>query len=101
MAGSFRIVASRKLGLENCEFDVTVREGEVLRGETFEIQERGTLWQFVVTGVTLTSSEVVTLKCVTWLVADGAFVGECCNSRAMRKSDRRMFAKVLPSDLQA
>jgi hypothetical protein len=100
MPSKFRIVASRRLGLENCEFDVTVAEGEVLRGETFEITERGTLWQYIVTGIRPAPPDTVTLECVTWLVTDGAFVGEWCESREMKKSERKMYAKAWPPDLQ-
>ncbi len=100
MPSKFCIVASRRLGLENCEFDVAVAEGEVVRGETFEIIERGSPWRYIVTCIRLTGSDIVTLECVTWLVTDGAFVGEWCESRAMRKSERKMFAKALPPDLQ-
>lgn len=99
MASKFRIVASRRLGLETCEFDVTVAEGEVLRGETFIIIDSGSPWQYIVTGIRPAGSDTVTLECVTWLVTNGAFVGEWCDSRAMSKSERKMYAKALPPDL--
>lgn len=98
MPAEFTIVASRRLGLYDCEFEIATVSGEVLRGETFEILERGTLWQWIVLGVSQGES-FTTLSCITWIPESGAFVGETCHSRAMKAKDRKMFRSVLPPDL--
>jgi hypothetical protein len=90
----FRIVTSRRLGLENCEFDVIYTAGTVNAGEVFEILDRGTLWEYVVMN-TLQEQGLVKLECVTWVPEDGAFAGVSAESFPMKAVHKRRYAKVL------
>lgn len=96
----FEIIGSRRLGLESCEFDVVVDSGDPVVGELFPIQERGSLWEFIIVGIDR-GSDLVTLRCVTWLPGDGAFVGLKATTRAMTAVDKKRYAKALPANLLA
>jgi len=96
---TFRIVGSRRLGPANCEFDVIVESGSVAVGELFPIEERGSLWEYIILSVEQ-RSDVVTLGCVTWIPTSGAFVGLTASTRAMKAVDKKHYAKVLPDNLR-
>jgi hypothetical protein len=95
---TFEITDSRRLGLERCEFDVRIIEGEVCVGELFPIEDRGTLWEYIVLAVQRNET-THTLDCVTWIPSSGAFVGLTVSTRAMNSVDRKRYAKVLPESL--
>jgi hypothetical protein len=47
----FEIRGSRRLGVDRCEFDVVLTSGQIGVHEVFQIEERGTVWEWVVLGV--------------------------------------------------
>ncbi|MBR0643868.1 hypothetical protein [Plastoroseomonas hellenica] len=97
--GIFEIVGSRRVGLESCEFDVVLQSGDVFAGEIFLIKEKGSLWEYIIISVERRVG-CITLGCVTWLPASGAFVGLRGSTRAMNATDRKRYAKALPEHLR-
>jgi len=95
---SFTIVASRRLGLETCEFDVSSVVGELAVGELFPIVERGSLCEFIILSAQ-PQQGFTTLGCVTWLTQCGAFVGYTVTTRKLSAVDKKRYAKVLPPGL--
>ncbi|HEY8575319.1 MAG TPA: hypothetical protein VIL88_03155 [Devosia sp.] len=90
----FKIIESRRLGLEECEFDVSPEAGQVISGEMFPIQERGSLWEYVVV-TAQHRGEHVTLLCRPWLPGDQAFVGLSVTTRKLTAVDRKRYRKLL------
>ena len=90
----FEITGSRRLGLDRCEFDVVLTSGKVGVHELFQVEERGTLWEWVVLG-TEEREGLTTLHCMNWVPVSGAFVGETCSSRPMKAVERKRYAKYL------
>jgi hypothetical protein len=43
----FEIIGSRRLGLDGCEFDVVLTSGKVALHELFQVEQRGSLWEWV------------------------------------------------------
>jgi hypothetical protein len=95
---AFEIVDSRRLGTETCEFDVAPRSGEIVVGELFSVEERGSLWEYIILSIT-EKADFLTLGCVTWLPEDGALVGSVVTTRALNAVARKRYAKVLPAGL--
>ena len=90
----FEIRASRRLGLDRCEFDVAVFSGTIGVHEVFQVTERGTLWEWVVLRIE-EKAECITLFCMNWVPTSGAFVGEKSSTRAMKAPERKRYAKSL------
>jgi hypothetical protein len=93
----FKIVGSRRLGLSTCEFDVVVESGSLAVGDFFPIEERGSLWEYIVVSVER-RTDFITLGCVAWIPMDGAFVGALVNTRAMTSADKKTWARALPEN---
>ncbi|MCW2349713.1 MULTISPECIES: hypothetical protein [unclassified Sphingobium] len=91
---TFKIIGSRRCGLEDCEFDVILEDGEIIVNEIFPIWEKGTLWEFIIRAIEH-RSDSITLFCKTWLPESGAFVGLSVKTRAMNAVDRKRYASVL------
>jgi hypothetical protein len=92
---NFEIIGSRRLGLSTCEFDVVAESSRLVVGDFFPIKERGSLREYVVVSVE-PQAAFVTLGCVAWIPADGAFVGTVVSTRPMTAVDKRRWAKALP-----
>lgn len=92
----FTIIGSRRLGLEECEFDVSLEEGPVISGELFPIEEHGSLWEFIIV-TAQHNKEHVTLGCKPWLPSDGAFVGLSVTTRKLTAVDRKRYRTLLDS----
>jgi len=90
----FEITASRRLGLDRCEFDVKITKGSILEGELFQITERGTVWEWVVLAIDR-SKAGTKITCMNWVPENGAFVGERTFTRAMEAVERKRYAKHL------
>jgi hypothetical protein len=90
----FEIRASRRLGLDRCEFDVLLQSGSIGIHEVFQVEERGTLWEWVVLAIE-EKRGFLTLRCMNWVPESGAFIGECTSSRAMKAPERKRYAKYL------
>jgi hypothetical protein len=90
----FEIRGSRRLGLDRCEFDVVLTSGQIAAHELFQVEERGSLWEWVVLKVE-DNAGITTLHCMNWVPASGAFVGEKCISRPMKAVERKRYAKYL------
>ncbi len=90
----FEICDSRRLGLDRCEFDVVVVSGTVGVHEMFQVEERGSLWEWVILGVA-EKEGLATLRCMNWVPTNGAFVGQKCFSRPMKAAERKRYTKYL------
>lgn len=90
----FKIIGSRRCGLEKCEFDVVIEKGEIAVNEIFPIKEKGTLWEYIIQS-TEHRPDATTLYCVTWIPVDGAFVGLNAKTRKMTAVDLKRYASVL------
>lgn len=91
---TFKIVGSRRCGLEDCEFDVLLESGKIFVNELFPIMEKGTLCEYVIRDIECQPA-LTTLYCKTWIPEDGAFVGFDAKTRKMTAVDRKRFASVL------
>lgn len=90
----FKISDSRRLGLDRCEFDVVVASGKVGMHELFQVEERGSLWEWVILGIK-EKDGTTSLHCMNWVPVSGAFVGQECFSRSMKAAERKRYAKYL------
>lgn len=90
----FEITGSRRSGLDRCEFDVMLTSGVVGVHDLFQLEERGSLWQWVVLRIE-EKGRVTTLHCMNWVPENGAFVGEKCFTRPMKAVERKRYAKHL------
>lgn len=90
----FEIHASRRLGLDRCEFEVRLLSGKIGIHEVFQVTERGTLWEWIVLKAE-EKQDLATLFCMNWVPTSGDFVGEKCFSRAMKADERKRYAKYL------
>jgi hypothetical protein len=93
----FTITGSRRLGLEDCEFDVVVESGALVVRELFPIEERGSLCEFVILSIKA-RGDSVTLYCKPWLPESGAFVGMRAETRRLKAVDRKRYRSVLGDD---
>lgn len=96
-SAQFQIAGSRRLGLDRCEFDVKLASGRVGVHDLFQVEERGSLWEWVVLRV-MENDGVTTLHCMNWVPESGAFIGEECWSRPMKAAERKRYAKYLVSE---
>lgn len=88
------IIGSRRIDTTACEFDVALDSGEPVVAELFSIEERGTLWEWVIRSIK-ERNNIVTLTCANWISESGAFVGRKVNSRPMKAVERKRYAKLL------
>jgi hypothetical protein len=91
---TFKIVGSRRCGLEDCEFDVVVESGALVKGELFPIEERGSLWEFLIFSIA-EQPDFTTLCCKPWLARSGDFVGMQATTRPLKAVDRKRYARLL------
>ncbi|MBR0664013.1 hypothetical protein GXW71_06550 [Roseomonas hellenica] len=97
--GIFEIIGSRRLGLCSYEFNVVLQSGDVFAAEIFPVEENGSLWEYIIISIE-PGTDFITLGCVTWLPASGAFVGLRGSTRVMNATDRKRYAKALPEHLR-
>jgi len=90
----FEISQSRRLGLDRCEFDVVLKSGNIGVHELFQVEERGSLWEWVILRVEVKEG-ITTLHCMNWVPESGAFVGEKCFCRPMKAVERKRYSKYL------
>lgn len=93
----FEIIDTRRLGLEQSEFDVKLVEGEIHPKQIFRFEERGTVWEYVILEVRR-DGETATLLCAGWVPATGAFVGFQPQTKTLNKPERKRWARALPPD---
>ena len=93
----FEIRASRRLGLDRCEFDVGLLAGTIRVHDVFQVTERGTLWEWVVLKIE-EKTKCTTLFCMNWVPTSGAFVGEKSSTRRMKAPERKRYAKYLQKE---
>jgi hypothetical protein len=94
LSAQFEIKESRRHGLERCEFDVLLISGEIQVHEVFQVEERGTLWEWVILK-TSNKQSLTNLFCMNWLPSDGTFVGLKVHSRPMKAPERKRYSKHL------
>lgn len=92
----FEISDSKRLGLDRCEFEIVVASGKVGVHELFQVDERGSLWEWVILKIE-EKEGITTLHCMNWVPTNGAFVGQKCFSRPMKAAERKRYAKYLRS----
>jgi hypothetical protein len=97
----FEILASRRLGLDRCEFDVRLVEGSLRNRDLFQISERGTLWEWVILKFSRHNDDRFTILCMNWVGRDSVFVGEFATSRAMKAVECKRYKKHLKDAEQA
>lgn len=91
---TFKIIDSRRCGLEDCEFDVVLLTGEIVANELFPIMEKGTLWEFIIQSIEQRAG-AYTLYCKPWLLKNGAHVGFSVKTRVMNSVDRKRYASLV------
>ena len=93
-SAQFEIKATRRLGIDRCEFDVLLSSGEIGIHEVFQVTERGTLWEWVVLKIEK-KKDFVTLVCMNWVPTSGDFVGEQTFSRVMKAPEKKRYEKYI------
>lgn len=94
--GTIEIVGSARRGLASCDFDVRIRSGGVAPREIFNIEDRGSAWEFIIVSAAELTSDITRLCCISWIPNDGAFAGKVATTRKMSVAERKRWGKLMP-----
>ena len=91
---NFKIISSKRVDLEHCEFTIEPLLDEPQPGEIFVLTESTGPWEYVIQTVE-PIRELRKLTCMNWIVEDNQFSGVVASSRPMNATERRRYRQWL------
>jgi hypothetical protein len=91
---NFKIISSKRVDLEHCEFTVEPLVDEPQAGEIFVLTESTGPWEYVIQAVEPVR-ELRKLACMNWIAEDNQFSGVVASSRPMNATERRRYRQWL------
>jgi hypothetical protein len=89
----FKILSTRRCGLETSEFDIQIISGFPERLEIFTCDDNGSPYEYVIKELSQ-QEHCSTLLCINWVLFNDHHSGIVVESRPMKAAERRRYRNL-------